>query len=55
MRHVSVISEHLISTGFRGLTGSQRDPRVGVSHFLCPDIVFKSLFGNHNLKTNFLI
>ena len=27
MRHVSVISGHLISIGFRGLTGCQRDPR----------------------------
>ena len=27
MRHVSVISKHLISTGFRGLTGCQQDPR----------------------------
>ena len=26
MRHVSVISGHPISTGFRGLTGFQRDP-----------------------------
>ena len=27
MRHVSVISEHSIFTGFHGLTGFQRDPR----------------------------
>ena len=27
MRYVSVISGHAISTGFRGLTGCQRDPQ----------------------------
>ena len=27
MRHVSVILGHPISTGFRGLTGCQRDPQ----------------------------
>ena len=27
MRHVSVISEYPISTGFHGLMGCQRDPR----------------------------
>ena len=27
MRHVSVLSEHPIFTGFRGLMGCQRDPR----------------------------
>ena len=27
MRHVSVISEHAIFTGFHGLTGCQQDPR----------------------------
>ena len=27
MRHVSVISEHPIFTGFHGLTGCQPDPR----------------------------
>ena len=33
MRHLSVISGHLISTGFRRLIGCQWDPRVGASHF----------------------
>ena len=32
MRHVSVISGHSISIGFRGLTGCQRHPRDWVSH-----------------------
>ena len=33
MRHVSMISGHPISTGFRGFTGCQRDPRDrGVSY-----------------------
>ena len=27
MRHVSVISGHPVTTGFRELTGCQRDPR----------------------------
>ena len=35
MRHVRVILEHPIFTGFRGLTGCQRDPRDrGVEHRL---------------------
>ena len=37
MRHVSVISEHPIFTGFRGLTGCQRDPwdrGVTMKHFM---------------------
>ena len=34
MRHVSVISGHPISTGFRGLTGYQQDSRdKGVTSF----------------------
>ena len=34
MRHVSVISGYLISTGFRGLTGCQRDPRKLGRHII---------------------
>ena len=37
MRHVNVISGHLIATGFRGLTGCQRDPRDLRRHSLVSD------------------
>ena len=55
MRHVSVISGHLISIGFRGLTGCQREPRDRGVTLITFDMEFGMTFVDHEDSESFSI